>query len=69
MKTELQMQVTFSTMHTVHEFSVGEYVKVWIPYIDQSCTDLLCPPYIVEVVGKAQSLQCLLCKFRVLQRC
>ena len=31
MKTALKMQDTFSKMHTVCEFRVGEHVSVWIP--------------------------------------
>ena len=53
-----------------HKFEVGEYASLRIPRIDRSSTDLQrLPCVIVEVIGKAQSMYRLRCKFGILQTC
>ena len=53
-----------------HKYEVGEYAGLRIPRIDRSSTDLQrLPCIIVEVIGKAQSMYRLRCKFGILQTC
>ena len=54
----------------IHDFRVGEYASVSISRIDRAATDLQhLPCIIVEVIGKAQCMYRLRCRYGVLRSC
>ena len=65
-----RMKLKHSKRSKTHKFEVGEFASLRIPRIDRSSTDLQrLPCVIVQVLGKAQTMYRLRCKYGVLQTC
>ena len=64
------MKEKYAKKTKIHDFRVGEYASVRIPRIDRAATDLQrLPCIIVEVIGKAQCMYRLRCRYGVLRSC
>ena len=65
-----RMKRKYAKRTNIHTFGVGEYASLRIPRIDRAATDLQrLPCVIVQVIGKAQAMYRLRCKYGVLSTC